>query len=123
MLVEVGAEDEEPNAETGAVAPKALVPDAGEDVSFDAADGAPWEAAPSLLDAKPKSVEPRAEGGFPLPAALLKAPKPKPLEGFEAAPKAGDGVDAFDVRPNADDVPNAGETGVPKADLEPKADD
>ncbi len=123
MLVEGGAEDEDPNAETGAVEPKALVPDAGEVVSFDAPDGAPWEAAPSLLDARPKLVEPKAEGGFPLLAALLKAPKPKPLEGLEAAPKAGDGVDAFEMDPNADEVPNAGEADVPKAGLEPKADD
>ena len=67
-----------------------------------------FDLAPSLLavgaDTKPKPVEPKADVGLPLLAALLNAPKPKPLEGLEAAPpKAGDGEVVAEVDPNAED--------------------
>ena len=107
-----GAGDGEPNAEVAGFVPKALAPEVGADgvnagASFVAPAGTSAGLALSLLasaaDPKPKPVEPNADAGLPLPAAPLKAPKPKPLAGLDAAPKAGDEVDAVEGEPKADD--------------------
>lgn len=135
MAVETGAGEEDPKAETAGFAPKALAPDenvgvlvdAAGEASFGALEEAVSDVASSLLaaeaDPKPKLVEPKGDAGLPLPAALLNAPKPKPLDGFEAAPNAGEEDEAVDVDPKAGDWPKAGKAEEPKADLEPKADD
>lgn len=52
---------------------------------------------------KPKPVDPKADAGLVVPAALLlNAPKPNPLAGLEAEPKAGDGADAAEGEPKAE---------------------
>ena len=110
-----GAGDGEPNAEVAGFAPKALAPEAGAD-GVEVVDAGDSLAAPagtsaglalsllaSAAEPKPKPVEPNADAGLPLPAAPLKAPKPKLLPGLDAAPKAGDEVDDVEGEPKADD--------------------
>lgn len=130
-MVAADAGDELPKAEVAGFAPKALVEDvvAGAVVAAGGAEFVAVEAsdvvAPSLLalaaDPKPNPVEPKADAGLPLPAAPLKAPKPKPLAGLEGAPNAGDGAGALEGDPKAEACPNA-DVEDPKADLDPKAD-